>query len=175
MSNKSTKKGSIGIVIAGIVMVLIIAMLVGVIVFLLISKEEKEKPEEPRNVIVSQDNVDEVIQQMEEEAKVPVGEYEVSMSTTWVFPDGKLGASSAFVENSTANTNMMYFIITVDDEEIYHSDYLDLGASLRNDDIILSKDLEAGFYDAVITYHLVDDDFGDLSQVSMRMRIQVEG
>lgn len=168
--NNGGKGGNKNVVIVAAIAIVIIAVLVGVIVFLLNSQEEEEKP---RNVVVTPENVEEVIEQMKEEEKVPVGAYEVSMNTEWIFLDGESISENAFVENSTANTNMMYFIITINDgEEIYHSPYMEVGSYLES--IQLDKDVPKGDYDAVITYHLVDEEFNDLSQVSMRMKIVVE-
>lgn len=167
--NLERKGGNKNVVIVAAIAIVIIAVLVGVIVFLLKPQEE----EKPRNVVVTPENVEEVIEQMKEEEKVPVGAYEVSMNTEWIFLDGESISENAFVENSTANTNMMYFIITINDgEEIYHSPYMEVGSYLES--IQLDKDVPKGDYDAVITYHLVDEEFNDLSQVSMRMKIVVE-
>ena len=167
--NNQKKGGKNAVVIVGIIAAIIILILIGVIVYLLQPEEEPE-----RNVVVTPENVEQVIEQMEEDAKIPVGAYEVTQNTEWIFADGKSVSSNAFVENSTANTNMVYFVITLQDtgEEVYVSPYLAIGSQLR--EIALDTPLEKGNYNAVITYHLVDDDFNDLSQVSMSMKIIVE-
>lgn len=167
--NSQKKGGNKAVIIVGVVAVVIIAILIGVIVYLLKPEEEPE-----RNVVVTPENVEQVIEQMEEDQKVPVGAYEVTQNTEWIFADGKSVSSNAFVENSTANTNMVYFVITLADtgEEVYVSPYLAIGSQLR--EIALDKPLEKGDYNVIITYHLVDDDFNDLSQVSMSMKIIVE-
>ncbi len=176
----SKKKGGKGWVIVSVLMVIVIAMLVGIILYLLQSQKTSQQLEsaealpQQRNVVVAPENVDEVIAQMQEEEKTPAGSYEVTMNTHWIFPDGKSVSPNAFVENSTSNTNMVYFTIVLDDsgEEIFHSPYLELGAQLK--DISLDKELEQGDYNAIITYHLVDDDFNELSNVSMYMTISIE-
>lgn len=96
------------------------------------------------------------------------------MNTDWVFPDGDSASANAFVENSTANQNMVYFTITLrdSDEELMRSPYLAVGSRL--DDIKLDTALEAGIYDSVITYHLVDDEFKELSSVSLYMTITIQ-
>lgn len=180
INDASKKKGGKGWVIAGILVAIVIVILLGIIIYLLQSQKTSQQSEsvaavpQQRNVVVAPENVDEVIAQMEEEAKTPVGSYEVTMNTHWTFPNGKSASSDAFVENSTSNTNMVYFIISLDSsgEEIYRSPYLELGAQLR--DITLDKELEKGDYDSIITYHLVDDDFNELSSVSMYMMISIE-
>lgn len=180
INNASERKGGKGWVIAGILAAVVIVILVGIIIYLLQSQRTSQQSEsaatvpQQRNVVVAPENVDEVIEQMQEEDKTPVGSYEVTMNTHWTFPDGKSVSPDAFVENSTSNTNMVYFTIALDSsgEEIYRSPYLDLGAQLR--DIALDKELEQGDYNAIITYHLVDDDFNELSSVSMYMMISIE-
>lgn len=158
-------------VIAGLVAVIVV--LLGVIIYLLLSQKEPEA-EQPRNMVVTPENVDEVIEQMEEDAKTPPGAYTVSMNTDWTFPDGKSVSTDAYVENNVSNTNTVYFTIALsgEEEEIYHSPYMEVGSRLEN--IQLDEELPKGEYAAVITYHLVDDDFEDLSQVSLNMKIIVE-
>ena len=154
-----------------IIAAIIICALIGVIVYLLSQKEEKKKV----NNIVTPDNVEEVISQLKEDERTPVGSYEVSMNTEWVFPDGNSASSNAYVENSVANQNVVYFTIALTDnaeKEIYHSPYLAIGSSLT--DIKLDTVLSKGNYDAIITYYLVDDDFNDLSSVSMYMKLFIE-
>lgn len=180
MENASEKKGGKGWVVVSVFMVIVIAILAGTIIYLLQSQKTSRQSEsaaavpQQRNVVVVPENVDEVIAQMQEEEKIPVGSYEVTMNTHWTFPDGKSVSPDAYVENSTSNTHMVYFTIVLDgsEEEIYHSPYLELGAQLR--DIALDKELEQGDYNAIINYHLVDNDFNELSNVSMYMLISIQ-
>ncbi len=180
IEKSSEKKGGKGWVVISVLMVIVIAALVGIIIYLLQSQkisqqqEDAEALPQQRNVVVAPENVDEIIAQMQEEERTPVGSYEVTMNTHWTFPDGKSISPNAFVENSTSNTNMVYFTIVLDEggEEIYRSPYLELGAQLR--DIKLDRELEQGDYSSIITYHLVDDDFNELSSVSMYMLVSIE-
>lgn len=166
------------LIVFAVVAVVVICALLGVIIYLLMQQKNSTAPaEEPEviyNNVVTPDNVDEIISQMEEEEKTPVGSYEVSMNTDWVFPDGDSASTNAFVENSTANQNMVYFTITLADseEELLRSPYLAVGSRL--DDIKLDSAPETGIHDAVITYHLVDDDFKELSSVSLYMTITIQ-
>lgn len=158
------------LIIVIIIAIIIIGILIGVIIHLLPQEEEK-----PYNNVVTPDNVDEIISQMEEEAKTPVGSYEVSMNTDWIFPDSNSASTNAYVENSVANQNMVYFTIALaDDQEtdIYKSPYLEVGSHLN--DIKLDTAPSQGHYDAIITYHLVDDEFNELSSVSLYMTITIE-
>lgn len=160
------KKILIVITIAAI----IIVILIGIIVYLL--PRDKAKP---YNNVVTPDNVDEIISQMEEDAKTPLGSYEVSMNADWVFPDGNSTSTNAFVENAVTNQNTVYFTIALTDDpekDIFKSPYLEVGSHLT--DIKLDSAFEQGIYDAIITYHLVDDEFNELSSVSMYMTITIE-
>ena len=173
----TNSKKSLIVVIA--VASIIICALVGVIAYLLTQSNNSPAADNtvviPDNIITP-DNVDEVIEKMEEKAEnpVPVGYYEVSMNTHWVFPDGASTSTNAYVENSTSNQNTVYFTVALkgSDEEIYRSPYMMVGSHL--DEIQLDVALEKGDYDAVITYHLVDEEFKDLSSVSMFMTISIE-
>ena len=148
-----------------IIAVIIIGILIGIILYLLPRPEAK-----PYNNVVTPDNVDEVISQMEEESKTPVGSYEVSMNTDWVFPDSNSASTNAYVENAVTN----FTIALADDPEtdIFKSPYLEVGSHLA--DIKLDTAPSQGIHDAIITYHLVDEEFNDLSSVSMYMTITIE-
>ncbi len=165
-SGKSKKPLIIVIIIA----IIIIGVLIGIIVKLLPKGEGKAY-----NNVVTPDNVDEVISQMEEDAKTPVGSYEVSMNTDWVFPDSNSASTNAYVENSVSNRNTVYFTIALADneeEDIYKSPYLEIGSHLN--DIKLDSAPVQGVHDAIITYHLVDDEFNETSSLSMYMTITIE-
>lgn len=170
---KEDKKKS-PLIIVLILAVVIIGSLVGVIIYLLNRPDEASEPKVEMSNVVTPDNVEDVVNQMETEEKVPVGSYEVSMNTEWVFPDGNSASTNAFVENSTANTNTVYFVVTLDGsgEEIYRSPYLMVGSHIEN--FQLDTALAKGTYNAIITYHLVDDDYNDLRSVSMYMTITIE-
>ena len=150
-----------------IIAVIIIGILIGIILYLLPHPEAK-----PYNNVVTPDNV---ISQMEEESKTPVGSYEVSMNTDWVFPDSNSASTNAFVENAVTNQNTVYFTIVLADDpetDIFKSPYLEVGSHLT--DIKLDTAPSQGIHDAIITYHLVDEEFNELSSVSMYMTITIE-
>lgn len=174
-SNQARRKGrdegrkkTVGIVI----LVVIILVLVGVIAFLLLRKPEKER----RNVVVTPDNVKEVIAQMEDEAFVEPGYYTVTMNYDWHFAAGDAVSSDAYVENMTENTNAVYFdLFLASDEEnpLYKSPVIPVGSSLR--DIALDTVLDAGTYDCVAVYHLVDEEQNTISTLRVTVTIIVEG
>lgn len=166
VGNQKKNKSSLKLI--SFVLIIVILILVGVIVSLL--TEKKSKP----NNIVTPDNVDQIIDQLEEEERTPVGAYEVSMNTNWEFESGDAISSNAFVENGVSNLNTVFFTISLkgSDEIIYTSPYLEVGSSLR--DIQLDSKLTKGNYDAIITYHLVDEEYEELSSVSLYMQIIIK-
>lgn len=124
-----------------------------------------------RNEVVTPENVDEMIADMQD--YTPPGEYEVKMNSTWVFETGDSASSNAYVENSTANVNDVYFdIIRSDTEEtIYESPTLPVGSHLEG--ITLDTALEAGSYPCILTYHLLDDQGQPMSKVLLKINIVV--
>lgn len=132
------------------------------------------QPAEKRNVVVNKDNVDEILKNLAEEDKTPPGNYEVTMSTTWDFPDGSSPSGNAYVENAVVNTNDVYFDVTLEDtgETIYKSPVIPVGSYLKN--IELDKPLAKGSYSSIITYSLLDEEQNVLSTVSVGFVINVE-
>lgn len=166
------KRSYTGIVI--VLSVIIVCILVGFIVFLLYGKEADGEVK-TRNMVVTPENIDEVVSQLEEIEYTPPGSYEVIMSTRWTFEDGASASADAYVENSVLNRNTVYFTVTPaddDDHVVLRSPYLEAGSHLEN--ITLDEDLDAGVYDMVMTYHLVDDDLKELSEVSVSVTITVQ-
>lgn len=168
--NNGEKGGNKSVVIVGIIAVIIIAVLVGVIVFLLKPQEEAK-----RNVVVNEENVEEVIQEIVQNSETTApGTLGVKMNGIWNFENGTATSKNAYVENPVRNTNDVYFdIILADTEEtIYESPILPVGSHLEN--ISLDKDLEAGTYDCVIIYHVVDENQKSLSTVRLTLKVVIE-
>lgn len=149
--------------------ILVAVVVIGGAAFVLKGKEA-----EPKNVVVTEENIQEVIDNMKEEDKTPIGSYEVAMTTKWHFPDCKSISEDAYVENSVANTNTVFFTVALANstEEIYKSPYIPVGSSLSN--IALDCSLSAGFYEGIVTYHLVDDSLEEISRVSVGIDIIIE-
>ncbi len=166
------------VVISGFIVVT--AILVGVIVYLLQGKGEtagEAEQERPYDSVVTPDNVDEVVSDMErtEEELIPIGYYEVNMNTEWTFSDGKSASSNAYVGNAESNQSPVYFTIApADDSEhiIYTSPLLLVGSHI--DEIQLDEQLEKGTYDCVLTYHLMDEEDNEISTVSVSVNITIE-
>lgn len=181
MTEGANKKNPLlAVLIAGVV---VVAALLGVIVFLLLGRENdapapapiaSDVPEQ-RAVVVNEDNVAEVVEEIISEPAVPMGYYEVNMNFTWNFPDGQSPSSNAYVENKSTNTNAVYFDVLLEEDEsvtLYESPVLPLGTHIN--EITLAQDLDAGTYPCVIVYHLVDDQQRTVSTLRMTMEIVVE-
>lgn len=175
---QSKRKGGAGTV--GIVfLIAVVFVMAGIIAYLLVSHQSEGDENERRNIVITPDNVQEVIEQMTqtapEELTAP-GYYTVWMNYEWHFASGDAVSEDAYVENLAVNTNAVYFdVFLLEDEEnaVYKSPLLPLGSRLR--DIALDTPLEAGTYDCVAVYHLVDDDQNTLSTLRVTVTLIVEG
>ena len=168
-----------------VILIIVIIALVGIVVFLLNNKKNnnddkssnsisQESEQDKRNVVVNEENAEEVLDNMLSEQKVVPGNYEVTMNTTWYFPDSKSPSTNAYVENSTANNSDVYFDILLADteEKIYSSPLLPIGSHLEN--VTLEKELSAGNYDCVMVYTLVDANQTPLSELRVGFKIIIE-
>lgn len=178
-------KGGKGLVIGVTIGVIIILVLIGVIVYLVISQKETSQSEgarsvseetiEKRDVVVTADNAEDIVAEMAQQEYIEPGYYETSMTTEWHFPDGKSASSDAYVANVANNTNDIYFDVVLADDEnqvIYASPVIPRGGEL--DQITLDTPLEAGSYDCVLIYHLVDEEQNTISTLRVGVTIQIE-
>lgn len=152
-------------------MIIIIALLAVIVILLLRGKEEK--PE--RNVVVTRENVDEVVDNMLEKEYVEPGYYSASMSNVWHFATGDAASEDAYVENVEENTHDVYFdVFLADDEEkaILESPVLPRGSELK--EITLDTPLDAGTHDCIMVYHLIDEDQNTVSTLRVGLTIIVE-
>lgn len=163
-AEKKSKKGILAIVIITVVAIILIISLV-----LLFAKPKTNR----KNVVVTPDNVDEVLSDMQDQ-KTSSGTYEVTMNTTWHFKNGTSASSDAYVENSTSNTNDVFFDVVLPEtkETIFTSPTIPVGSHLEN--ITLDKELESGTYNCVLTYHLLDDNGDTKSTLRINVNINVE-
>lgn len=164
--------GRRGKTLIGIGIILIIVLLVFIII-LLLKGMEKEEPK--RNVVINQENAEEVVSEMISQEYVPPGYYSASMTTTWHFETGDSVSEDAYVANKEENTNDVYFDLYLDgqeDEPILQSPIIPRGSELEN--ITLDKKLDAGTYDCVMIYHLVDSEQKTVSTLRVGLIIIVE-
>ncbi len=165
---KKTRKGGFVIGIATVVIVI----LIGAIIYLLLSRNEE--PKERRNVVVTPENVESVLEELDDAQEA--GYYTVTMNPIWHFGTGKDVSYDAVVENVEKNTNDVYFDIVLEGNEenvIYESPVIPRGGRLE--EIALDKPLDAGTYNCIVIYHLVDEDQNTLSTLRVTLEIVVEG
>lgn len=166
--NKKRKRklSSIQMIIIAVFAILII----GGISFYVATSNEPEA----RNLVVTPDNIEEILANIKDYEKAEIGSYEVYMNTTWTFPNASQPSTDAIVGNKATNSNTVYFKIKLKDseEQVYKSPYIPVGGDLEN--IVLDKSLAAGRYPAVITYYLVDENFKDISHVSVNMTLLIQ-
>ena len=146
---KSGKNGKGGKIALASCLVVIVALL-GAVVFLLFRGQDEEEPKR-RNVVVN----------------------EVTMNSTWNFPSGDAPSENAYVENATTNTNPVYFDVVREDtgETIYESPILPVGSHLEKFE--LGTVLEAGTYDCLMTYHLLDEEEQEISTLQITVQIVI--
>jgi Sec-independent protein translocase protein TatA len=160
----------------------VIAVLLGVIVFLLLGRGDKDEAArsvaeampEQRAVVVNEDNAEQVAQSIVEEPPVAMGYYEVNMNFAWQFPDGQSPSSNAYVENKATNNSAVYFdVVLAEDESVvlYESPVLPLGTHIN--EVTLAQDLDAGTYPCVIIYHMIDDQQRTTSTLRLNLEIVV--
>ena len=153
----------------------IVAMAVAIGILATRKTAEEEEHQPMRNVVVTPENLDEVIDQINERTLTPPGYYTVNMATEWHFPEGDAVSYDARVDNLAENTNNVYFDVFLASDEstpIYQSPVIPIGGYLEQ--ISLDVPLEMGTYDCVIVYHLVDDAQTTLSTLRVTLTIIVE-
>jgi hypothetical protein len=97
------------------------------------------------------------------------------MSTTWHFATGDAISEDAYVRNDAGNTNDVYFDVFLAEDEstpILQSPVIPRGGELEN--ISLDTALDAGTYDCVMVYHLVDENQETVSTLRVGFTIIVE-
>lgn len=168
--HKPLGKGGKIAIFAGIAVIII---LLAVVIILLLNGKKEEEPR--RNVVITPDNVEEVVEEMLTQEFVEPGYYSASMTNIWHFKTGDVVSEDAFVENREENTNDIYFdVFLAEDEEtpILQSPVIPRGAELNN--IALDTPLEAGTYDCVMIYHLIDEEQNTVSTLRVGITIIVE-
>jgi hypothetical protein len=126
-----------------------------------------------RGVVATPDNVEELL----EKANQPVedGYYATRMNVDWVFPSSNEPSSNAYVENSPNNKRTVYFdlVLAGTDELIYSSPFIPVGAKLEK--FALDTQVPKGEHKGIVTYHLVDDAYQELTTVSVGVTLRIEG
>ncbi len=131
----------------------------------------------PQGEVVTNDNIKDILDRLSENSSedpdADDSSYSVVMTSSWTFETSSSVSKDAYVENSDTNHNTVYFTVTLPDESlpIYVSPHLPVGSSI--DDIRLNGSLEAGVYNATITYYLLDENNTSISSIPMRLKLTV--
>jgi hypothetical protein len=173
---KSSNAGKIVIIVATLVIIALLA----VIVVLLLKGNKKEVEDKrddvaARGVVVNQNNAEQIVDDMVKKPYVEPGYYEASMTNVWHFADSKSVSSDAYVANVEGNTNDVYFdVFLASDEEnpILESPVIPRGAKME--EIKLDKELDAGTYDCVMIYHLIDENQATVSTLRVGITVIIE-
>lgn len=103
----------------------------------------------------------------------PTIPFQASMTTEWNFADGKSASENAFVANKEENNIPISFDVTLSTgENVYTSPVIPIGG--RVDNITLSKELPAGSYDAIVTYHLLDENHKEVAKAQIQILINIK-
>jgi len=181
-SNQSppTKSSKKSVIIISIAALIIIAAL-GVVIWYLIVHADAPESNNGRGVVATPDNIDELLER-EPETPKPEDSYTTQMTTSWNFKSSTEPSENAYVRNYDDNPCAVYFDVAVLENEedtegrkVYSSPYLLVGEEIRN--IALEEKLAPGDYNAILTYHLVDEknDFADLDrEVNVAITLHVQ-
>jgi hypothetical protein len=178
---KDSGKGGGGnkaaLIVTIVIIIAVVAVLAGVVGFLLTHRKTEEIAEETerRNVVVTQDNVDEIVAEMSEAELIEPGYFETSMTNDWHFSSGNDVSKDAYVANVVSNTNDIYFDVVLAEDEsqvIYKSPVIPIGASLDN--IALDTPLDPGTHNCVVIYHLIDEDQNTISTLRIAIKVTID-
>ena len=148
---KTEKDKSKGKKISIVILILVIIAL-GVVIYFLLNKPEK-KPERDISEGLVVGDIDE---------KAANARFTTDMNMIWTFPSGSAVSTNAQIGNSVSNLYECYFEVYLEDEEqtlLYSSPVLPVGKRL--DKLELNQVLPDGSYDAICTYHILDDEDPD--------------
>ena len=165
--------------IALIVLSIVVILLIGLVVFLLVNKQDSKKEDgitiqttqDPEAMIVDDDNADDIMESLQKDSDDTM--FNCRMSHTWTFENGKAKSENAYVANTDYNHYAIYFDVQLTDtqETIYTSSLIPVGSEING--LTLDKELPAGEYPASVNYHLVNDDNQEVSSVGFTITIQV--
>lgn len=174
-AKKGSNSGKIIIICAAAVIIALLAVIVVLLTKGNKPTEEKRDDVAARGTVVTQNNAEQVVDEMVQTPFVAPGYYEASMTNVWHFADSSSVSTDAYVANVEGNTNDVYFdVFLATDEEnpIIESPVIPRGAEME--EIKLDKELEAGTYDCVMIYHLIDENQKTISTLRVGVTIIVE-
>jgi hypothetical protein len=128
-----------------------------VVVTILLLREDTQPvstiPQMQTSYIIDENNVAGIMDDIRQ--KVEKGMFMTHMNNIWTFPDGESASSDAVMGNSESNNYPFWFDVSVEGEQVFKSSLLPLGSQIK--EIVLTKDLDAGTYPAVVNIHMIDE------------------
>lgn len=169
-SGASVSKTNI-ILIAALIVVTLVLIIVVIYFFKNPRVQTVQDTPTQREVLITPENVSQRIAELESHNTDSA--YTTSMSIDWSFANGAAASKDAYVENDVSNSRAVYFdlVLSSTEETIYSSPIIPVGSKLK--DIRLNKELSKGNYQAVVIYHLIDDDNKDISTVSVAVNLHI--
>lgn len=148
--------------------ILLIILIIVLMIFLLRDPEETDSS--GRGVLVTPDNVEKLVAEAQKNTDEA---YTASMNIEWMFEGGGLVPGNAYVKNTESNSRTVYFDLLLDgtNDVIYSSPYIPVGSTLK--DFALEKELDVGDYNAIVQYHLVDENNKEVSTVAVTVKLHI--
>ena len=169
-------------------LVLLVGAMLGYVIFLSVKKTKSQDAE-----IVVETNVEgtegsghrDILQPNEsaapkqaktEKVKVPEGNFQVTMTTTWNYENIDIPAEDSYVENAWNNTYDMTFTVMLAEDEskvLYSSPRMPVGSYMTKIPI-KNVALETGSYDCVVAYNLFTPDTDEeIGNVRVGLKINI--
>lgn len=163
-TQKTSKKNTV--IMASIIVALL--AVIGVMAYLLL-KPEKEPEPIPR--VITEDNKDDVVKQLQE--KVEEGMFEMTMTTTWTFENSSTPSTDSLVGNADSNREAFYFTVARKDtgEVVYTSPEIPVGSQIT--EVKLEKDVPAGSYPATLQYHFINESGGESGSIGVAITLNI--
>lgn len=159
----SVKKAAV----IGLILLLLAA--IGVLIYFLLREDEPAILPGPvpggRGIVAVPGNIDRL------GATVQDGSYEATMNVEWEFDSWDKPSTTAFVANTPSNTRTVYFDLMLGDDLIYSSPFIPVGGVVEK--FALDQEVPAGEHTAVVIYHLVDDDYNEISTVAVSVTLLI--
>lgn len=165
------------VVLLIVVLVIIILALAGFVFYLLNRPEgnpstgKDSNKEDVKPMIVSEDNADDIVDELDKDAADTM--YNCRMSSSWTFDNGEAESKDAYVANTDYNHYPVYFEVQIDETEeiVYTSSYIPVGSEVAG--LTLDKPLAAGDYPATVIYHLMNENGEEVGSAGFTIDIHV--
>jgi len=160
-----------------VIALLLILIGIGIAIIVILLQEDRVEiiDQRPalggRGVVVMPDNIEQIVEGLSK--PVPDGHFAARMNVEWHFDTWSTPSINANVENSVDNKRTVYFDLTLDEtgELIYSSPFIPVGARLER--FALDREVPAGEHPATVTYHLVNDEYENITSVSVAVLLKI--